>query len=87
MPSSGMLRLVALVITDVLEELVVCLRSVHRLLVTVNVVPPSPILVVLMMEAPNSSETSFLKQLHGVTSQKTAFLKFITRFSAYLFFY
>jgi hypothetical protein len=48
MPSSGMLRRVAL------------LRSVRRLLVTANVVPSSPILVTLMMEALCSSETSVL---------------------------
>jgi hypothetical protein len=35
-------------------------RSVHRLLVTANVVPSSPILVTLMMEALSSSETSVL---------------------------
>jgi hypothetical protein len=34
--------------------------SVHRLLVTVNVVPSSPILVTLMIEALGSSETSVL---------------------------
>jgi hypothetical protein len=34
------------------------LRSVLRLLVTANVVPSSPILVTLMMEAIRSSETS-----------------------------
>jgi hypothetical protein len=33
---------------------------VRRLLVTANVVPSSPILVALMMEALNSSETSVL---------------------------
>jgi hypothetical protein len=49
MPSSGMLRRVALVF----------LRSVRRLLVTANV-PSSPILVILMMEALSSSETSVL---------------------------
>jgi hypothetical protein len=43
MASSGMLRRVALV---------------HRLLVTANVHPSSPILVTLMMEAVHSSETS-----------------------------
>jgi hypothetical protein len=37
----------------------VFLRSVRRLLVTGNVVPSSPILVTLMMEATSSSETSF----------------------------
>jgi hypothetical protein len=73
MPSSGMLRRVALVRADVSEkpsasiirvtiigELVVFLRSVRRLLVTANVVPSSPILVALMMEALGSSETSVL---------------------------
>jgi hypothetical protein len=57
MLSSGMLRLVALVRTDVSEEL---LRSVRRLLVTVNVVHSSPIRVILMKEALCSSETSIL---------------------------
>jgi hypothetical protein len=32
--------------------------AVRRLLITANVVPSSPILVTLMMEAPSSSETS-----------------------------
>jgi hypothetical protein len=36
------------------------LRSVRRLLVTANVVPSSPILVTLMIEALASSETSVL---------------------------
>jgi hypothetical protein len=49
MPSSGMLRRVALVRTDV-----------RRLLVTANFVPISPILVTLMMEALRSCEPSFL---------------------------
>jgi hypothetical protein len=80
-----MLRHVALVTTDVLEELnasfirvarVSELRTtlavtsnrrtlrrntgVHQLLVTASVVPSSPILVTLMMEALSSSETSVL---------------------------
>jgi hypothetical protein len=38
----------------------VFLRSVRRLLVMANVVPSSPILVALMMEALSSSETSVL---------------------------
>jgi hypothetical protein len=50
-----MLRLVALVRTDVSEKL-----SVFRLLVTASVVPSSPILVTLMKEALSSSETSIL---------------------------
>jgi hypothetical protein len=68
MASSGMLRSVALVRTDVSEELstsfipshLVFLRSVHRLLVTASVVPSSPILVTLMKEALSSSETTVL---------------------------
>jgi hypothetical protein len=56
---------VALVRTDVSEERIasnikVLLRNVRRLLVTANVVPSSPILVTLMMEAIRSSETSVL---------------------------
>jgi hypothetical protein len=35
-------------------------RSARRLLVTTNVVPSSPILVILMMDALNSSETLIL---------------------------
>jgi hypothetical protein len=49
-----MLRRVALVRTDAKKY------SVHLLLVTTNVVPSSPILVTLMMEALSSSETSVL---------------------------
>jgi hypothetical protein len=61
MPSSGMLRRVALVRTDVSEECsIIFLRSMHRLLVTANVVPNSPILVTLMKEALRSSDTSVL---------------------------
>jgi hypothetical protein len=53
MASSGMLRRVALVRNEVSEEL-----SVRLLLVTANVVPSSPIVVILTMEALSSSETS-----------------------------
>jgi hypothetical protein len=67
MPSSGMLRRVALVRTDVSEELSASVISVTRigepgrtLLVTANVVPSSPNLVTLTMEALSSSETSVL---------------------------
>jgi hypothetical protein len=41
----------------------VFLRSVHRLLVTVNFVPSSPILVTLMMEALSSSKTLVLTRV------------------------
>jgi hypothetical protein len=57
MPSSGMLHQVAL------------LHSMCQLLVTANVVPSSLILVTLMMEVLQSSETSIQ---HGITSQMTA---------------
>jgi hypothetical protein len=53
MVTSGLLRHVALVSTDVL-------RSVRRLLVTANLVTSSPILVTLMKEALSSCETSIL---------------------------
>jgi hypothetical protein len=74
-----MLRCVALVRTDVSEELsasfirvtkigklgttlahLIFLRSVRRLLLTASVVPSSPILVTLMKEVLNCSETSVL---------------------------
>jgi hypothetical protein len=62
MVSSGMLRRVALVRTDVSEELtaLVFLHSVRRLLVRAGVVPSSPILVTMMKKALSSSETSVL---------------------------
>jgi hypothetical protein len=60
MASSGMLRLVALVRTDVSEELSVSFIRVTKLLVTARIVPSSPILVTLMKEALSSSETPVL---------------------------
>jgi hypothetical protein len=65
MVSSGTLRRVALLRTNVSEDLsayfkyqAVFLRSVRRLLVPACVVPSSSILVTLMKEALRSSETS-----------------------------
>jgi hypothetical protein len=76
MASSGLLRRVALVRTDVSEEhsasfisvtigelgtaLALILRSVRRLLVRASIIPSSPILVTLMNDALSSSETSVL---------------------------
>jgi hypothetical protein len=66
MASSGTLRHVALVKTDVSEELGASIIRVTRigelgwLLVTANVVRSLPILVTLMMEALSSFETSVL---------------------------
>jgi hypothetical protein len=68
MASSGMLRRVALVRSDVSEDIRASIiratrigeRSVRRLLITANVFPSSPIIVTLMMEALSSSETSVL---------------------------
>jgi hypothetical protein len=49
------------------------IRSLRRLLVTVSVVPNSPILVTLMKEALSSYETRFLQEPRGVTPQETQF--------------
>jgi hypothetical protein len=49
-------------------------RYVRQLLVTANVAPSSPILVILMMEAIYvPQKRRFLQEPHGVTSQKTPF--------------
>jgi hypothetical protein len=63
-----MLRCVALVRIDVSEELSASIIRVTRigdLLVTANVIPTSPILVTLMMEAIHSAETSVLIRATG----------------------
>jgi hypothetical protein len=57
--SSGMLRRVALVRTDISEELSASFTQ-PRLLVTASVVSSSTILVTLIKEAPGSSEASVL---------------------------
>jgi hypothetical protein len=50
------------------------LRWMRRLLVTANVVPSSPMVVTLLMDALSSS----LHEPHDVTSQKTAFVIYIS---------
>jgi hypothetical protein len=63
MASSGILRRVALVRTDVSEELrapIISVTRIGRLGTTAEVVPSSPLLVTLMIEALSSSETSVL---------------------------
>jgi hypothetical protein len=68
MASSGMLRRMALVRTDVSEELSASfirktrldISSLRASVVATSVVPSSPILVTLMKEALSSSETSVL---------------------------
>jgi hypothetical protein len=78
-----MLRHVALIRTDVSEELSASIIRVTRIdelgtmlavtsnrrtcrsLVTANVVPSSPILVIMMLEALSSSETSVLTRATG----------------------
>jgi hypothetical protein len=75
MPSSGMLRRVAFVRTDVSEELRTSFNSVRRLLVTASVVPSSPIPVTLMMEALSFFETSVHTRATRRKSQKTPFFK------------
>jgi hypothetical protein len=53
----------------------VFLRSMRRLLFTANVAPFSPTLVTLMMEKLSSPKRRFLQEPHGITSQKTVFMK------------
>jgi hypothetical protein len=65
MVSSGLLRRVA--------QLAVETRCVLHLPGTVNVVPPSPILVILMIEVMCSSKSSLLSRATRLHVTKTAF--------------
>jgi hypothetical protein len=77
MPSSEMLRHVALVTTDILEERITS-SSVLWLLVTTNIVPSSPIHVTLMMEEIHSSEMSVLTRATWYTIIEDSILLKIT---------
>jgi hypothetical protein len=83
MASFGMLRRVALVRTYVSEELSASIIRVTRIGEVGTTLAITSIrlalLVILMMEALLSSETSVLQEPHSVTSQKTSF--FIPVFS------
>jgi hypothetical protein len=80
--SFGMLRRVALVRTDVSEELsdsfirvtrigeLGTTLAVTRLLVTTSFVPISPILVTLMKGGAIPPKRRFLQEQHGVTSRR-----------------
>jgi hypothetical protein len=74
------------------------LHSVHRLLVTANIVPSSPIIVTLMMGALSSSETSVVtkatqrntpedRTLHSHLREKLKSNNHIIALIVYLFFY
>jgi hypothetical protein len=71
-----MLRRVALVRTDVSAELIASFIRVTKIGELVRTLAvTSKLLVTLMKEALSSSETSVLTHPHGITSQKTPFLK------------
>jgi hypothetical protein len=69
--SSGMLRRVALVRTDVSEELSASIIRVTR----VGELASSPTLVILMMEALSSSETSVLTRATRRNTPEDAILQ------------
>jgi hypothetical protein len=53
-------------------------RAIFQLLVTGYIIPSSLILSTLMLEAIHPSESRFVQELHGITSQKAAYF---TRYS------
>jgi hypothetical protein len=93
MVSSGMLRRVALVRTDILKELSasfirltrngeeILLRSMRLLLVTASIVPSSPILVTLLKEALSLFEMSVLTRATRRNIPENAILQVFTCFT------
>jgi hypothetical protein len=78
MVSSGILRRVAPVRTDVSEERSASFIRVARIgELGPTLAPITSILVTPMKEALSSPKRQFLQEPHGVTSQKTPFFRFI----------
>jgi hypothetical protein len=90
MVSSGMLRRVALLGTDVSEELSASFIRVTRIgelgtLVTASVVPSSPILVTLVKVVLSSSETLVLTRATRRNIQEDAILQAQDKFAFLIF--
>jgi hypothetical protein len=95
MLSSGMLQRVVLVRTDVLEQCITSMirvtikarniSSVLWLLVTVKVVPDSPILVTLMMEVIHTSKTTILTRVtqHNIPEDNILHSHYCENFKSY----
>jgi hypothetical protein len=66
MPTSGLLGRVALVRTDISEEIIASFITVTRIGKPTANVLSSQIIVILMMEAIHSSEMWFIQEPHGV---------------------
>jgi hypothetical protein len=75
MASSGMLRHVALVRTDIPDELNAPIIRVTSQLLVMGNVPSSPILVTMMKEALSSSETSVLTRVTWCNIPEDAILQ------------